>query len=317
MLIGESEPTSSAFCPSTIRAVAIPLANPILKSTRTSKYAARQPWTAPAALRLWHLASLDAPTVAVVWALAFGWATRAALEPWMVLMLFCGTFAVYAGDRLLDARRAIRYGDLCRLRERHYFHWRHRHAFVVAALFAAATAGLLILRLMPAISRERNSLIGAAALAYFSGVHSSAKLPYWLRRAGSKELLVALIFTAGCAAPCFWRSHLSGWPLLTCFLFFAAIAWLNCSAIEIWESRCATSRIVIRSVVLALLGLALAVACFNARLAGLLLAGSAGTALLGMLDRTKNRVTSLSLRILADAVLLTPALLLLGGAFHR
>ncbi|MEI4861391.1 hypothetical protein Q8G41_27770, partial [Klebsiella pneumoniae] len=51
----------------------------------------------PRILTLWHLASLDAPTVAVVWALSFAWAAGVHLTPWTPLLLASGTWSVYVG----------------------------------------------------------------------------------------------------------------------------------------------------------------------------------------------------------------------------
>src|SRR3954453_13929114 len=49
--------------------------------------ARRAAWEAPAALKFWHLASLDAPTVAVSWACAFAWAADRALPLWAAALL--------------------------------------------------------------------------------------------------------------------------------------------------------------------------------------------------------------------------------------
>jgi len=57
-------------------------------------------WVAPVPLRLWHLASLDAPTVAVVWTLGFAWAASVRLPPWIPVLLALATWAVYVADRL-------------------------------------------------------------------------------------------------------------------------------------------------------------------------------------------------------------------------
>ena len=93
---------------------------------------------------------------------------------------------------------------------------------------------------MPVDLRERNSVLAVAALAYFTGVHSAGKLPSllpaWSRRLASKEFLVGILFTAGCAAPVLSRLHSAGgaadyWPVLVAMAFFAALAWLNCRSI--------------------------------------------------------------------------------------
>ncbi len=77
-------------------------------------------------LRLWHLASLDAPTVAVVWSFAFAWSAGIKLPDWVSALLVLAVWPVYVIDRLLDARAGLRSQNLDRLRERHLFHWRHR-----------------------------------------------------------------------------------------------------------------------------------------------------------------------------------------------
>ena len=265
-------------------------------------------------LRYWHLASLDAPTVAVTWALAFAWAARVHLEPWVLLLLACGTWTVYVLDRLLDAYRGAS-EPIC-LRERHFFHWRHRRLFIPLALCTAGATCTLIVRLMPAVARERNSFLAAAALVYFSGVHSAAKPPKWLRDLVTKELLVGVIFIAGCAAPTLTRTNALEWPMVASFVFFAALAWLNCSAIEHWESGIIRTGLSFSAAFLSLLGLASSIACTIAhpRAAALLCTGSVSTILLALLDRFGPRTTLLAQRALADLVLLTPIALFVFGS---
>jgi hypothetical protein len=190
-------------------------------------------------LRLWHLASLDAPTVAVVWAEGFAWAARAALPLWVAALLALTAWAVYIGDRLLDARNGIGAGAVRKLRERHWFHWRHRRTLTPLAIAAACAAAWMVLALMPAVARERDTVLAAAALVYFTGVHAASDRgtrPPRLRTAVlSKEMLVGAIFTAGCALPALNRAA-APWTLAAPVAFFAALAWLNCWAIERWEA---------------------------------------------------------------------------------
>lgn len=272
-------------------------------------------------MRLWHLASLDAPTVAVAWALAFAWAAGVRLPAWVPALLALGTWTVYVGDRLLDAHAGLRAGALHRLRERHFFHWRHRGILIPLAVATGAGAAAIILVLMPAGIRERNSVLAAAALAYFSGVHSRRRAPAWLAPLLSKEFLVGVLFTAGCALPTFTRMRLATrgaafWIMLAPVVFFAALAWLNCHAIERWESArdpSRAARIFTTSVLLGFMGLLLAVAFapWQPRAAALIAAGAASALLLAMLDRARLSLTPLALRAAADLVLLTPLLLVL------
>ncbi len=279
-------------------------------------------------LQLWHLASLDAPTVAVVWALAFAWAVGVRLETWVPLLLACGTWTVYVGDRLLDAYRAICSQDLSALRERHYFHWRHRRSLIPGACITSAIAIALIVVRMPAGILRHDSVLAAAALVYFSGVHSTARLPVWLRNLVSrrlvprklvtKELLVGFLFTAGSIAPAIARVHFVDWPVRVCFAIFVLLAWANCSAIESWESPRISSDVLPRTTGLALacIGASAALAFVNWRLSALACSAGISALLLALLDRKRAAISPPTLRALADLALLTPLLAVLFGAHH-
>jgi hypothetical protein len=277
---------------------------------------------APGPLRLWHLASFDAPTIAVDWSLSFAWAAGVRLPVWIPVLLALAAWAVYVADRLLDARAALRASNLLGLRERHLFHHRHRRLLVPLAFAAACAAGCIVFIFMPVPARERNSVLGAAALAYFTGVHSSRRLSLRLLSRNApvfrKELLVGLLFTNACALPVLSRAAAQGdvslWPLSVVAFFYALLAWLNCHAIDRWESAAAPSgsRILAPACILALAGLLLAcnLSSTQPRSAALVAAGAASALLLALLDRLQKCLTPLALRVAADLVLLTPLVLL-------
>ena len=298
------------------------LANSLPRERATiRKDTAKKPWDAPAPLRLWHLASFDAPTVAVVWALGFAWAADVRLPVWIPVLLALAAWAAYIADRLLDVHFSLRTGETHRLRLRHHFHWRHRRILIPLAVAAVIAAAWIVIALMPAATRERNSVLAAAALAYFTRVHSRSRpvfQPSTLSPCAFplKELLVGLLFTAACVLPAWSRSHASSapWPLFATGAFFALLAWLNCHAIELWESASVSSgrlRVFHLGSLLALLGFLLAAILFPIQLrpAALVAAGAASALLLALLDGRRNRLTPLALRAAADLVLLTPVLL--------
>jgi hypothetical protein len=269
-------------------------------------------------LSLWHLTSLDAPTVAVVWTLAFAWAARVRLPAWLPIVLALSAWSFYIGDRLLDSRHAR-----TPLRERHHFHWRHRRIFIPLAVTSGVVGLVLVLHFMPIAARERNSVLAAAAIAYFTSVHSPWR-PSPRKFRIPKELLVGILFTLACVLPAWTRitgPHVVTLRLaaLPAILSFVALAWLNCHAIEAWESgfeiNCATIRR--RGFTLAwIVGLAAASMLFlhHPRYAALLLAASLSATLLSVLDLQRQRLTPVVLRAAADLVLLTPlALLVLAG----
>jgi hypothetical protein len=259
-----------------------------------------------------------------VWSLAFAWAGGVRLPLWVPLLLALVTWSVYVADRLLDARAALREPAQHSLRERHRFHWRYRRGLLPAAIAAACAAAGIILAFMPPMARARDSVLAAAALAYFSGVHSGhgARKPalQWLRAFPGKEFLVGVLFTVGCVLPAWHWPHALAAPDSTIWAFwipavlFAALAWLNCSCIARWEEpACRDDRSTrsLRSIALALAAVGLplsllAAASAHPRPAALLAAGAASALLLALLDRTRARMTPLALRVAADFVLLTP-----------
>jgi hypothetical protein len=185
----------------------------------------------------------------------------------------------------------------------------------VAALGAATAAAVTIFSLMPVGVRNRDSILATAALAYFTGVHCGGKWSAWAQAAFSKECLVGTLFTAGCALPAISRMSFESarreWSLLMAVAMYAALAWLNCCAIEEWESENA-SRVRFFAVAVATCSLLLAacIAQSEPRAALLLSLGAVSAWLLFLLDRLRDRLTPLALRAAADLVLLTPVMLL-------
>jgi hypothetical protein len=267
-----------------------------------------RPLQVPGPVRLWHLTSLDAVTVAVTWTLAFAWGAHLQLPWWPAAIVGLSAWAFYIADRLFDARRAR-----TPLRARHHFHWRHRRVFIPLGAVCGVAALALVAWKMPIRTELDDSVIAAAAVAYFAGVHGldeTGRTGVRRRRVVRKELLVAVVFTAACAAPMLARtgSKLLEAPLLAAF---AAVAWLNCHAIESWESGEARS---VRAAALWLMGALLAAAAGAAllqqgRIGLLLLTAALSSALLWWLDGARARLSSIATRALADLVLLTPLVL--------
>ncbi len=290
-----------------------------------------------AALELWHLASLDAPTVAVVWALSFACAAGVRLPFWVPVLLALSSWAVYVGDRLLDAHVALLSGETGNLRERHYFHWRNRKILAPLASVSACIAAGIVFAWMPLLARERNAVLAAAALAYFARVHFRALAPMTSQapsanhgdfrldtpalypcsgvrlpaRIPVKELLVGILFTAACVLPAWTRTAAASRSLLIPALLFALLAWLNCHLIESWESGRTPSRLTPTLLYLAGLLLAATRATSQPRSAALLAAGAVSAFLLALLDQLRPRLSPVTLRTASDLVLLTPLALLI------
>lgn len=283
-------------------------------------------WDAPALLGLWHVASLDAPTVALVWSCAFAWSAHVRVPAWAPMVLALIAWAVYIGDRLLDARAGMQSPPMHRMRERHHFHWRYRRILIPVALAAAGVAAVVIMMRLPAGARMPDTALAAATLAYFSGVHSRGRIrpmAWLLSTFSSRAFLIGVLFTAGCLLPAASQAApAASVPVVRVLafpaMFFAAIAWLNCHAIGIWESARsdrAPNGIAGKAGLVAASGFALAMVmgATAPRLGWLMCTGAASAVFLVLLERLRRRLTPLALRAAADLVLLTPAFLLLFG----
>jgi hypothetical protein len=259
----------------------------------------------------WHLLSLDAPTIAALWSWFFARAMHLHLPFLQPLFLALGTWLLYVADRILDGLRQ-RHGEL---RERHYFHARHRTAFLWAAsLLVVLFAWFVLTRMRPEALRD-NSWIGVFALLYLLAVHrrtTRANAP-WL----PKELAVAILFAAATAVPAWSRLGVNDGSgkeqLAPAVVFFALLCWINCVSIEKWEqgnphSTTRWASLHLRAIVtmIALLSLAGALLAPFPSLKAVYLAALLSSGLLLALDLRRTHFSPLHLRIAADAALLTP-----------
>ncbi len=277
--------------------------------------------------RWWHLLSLDAPTVAVLWSWSVAAALGVRLPASALLLLALGTWLVYVADRILDG---LHVGSPAALRERHFFYARYRTAFLIASVpVGLLLLWLIISRMIPA-ARHDDIVVFSLALIYFCVVHiCGPEAERWL----PKELAVGMIFAAATAVPAWSRLSAVRTPQLiperlflgVTVLFFSALCWLNCVAIEKWESARDSSRpnshrstlwaqrhirqlcleIVLAAVLAAGISRLLHAA---ASLTAIFLACALTAAGLGALDYWQDRVptSSFYLRIAADAAMLTP-----------
>jgi hypothetical protein len=251
----------------------------------------------------WHLLSLDAPTVAALWSCFFVYAMHLHLSLIQALLLPLGTWLLYVADRILDGLRA-RHREL--LRERHYFHARHRTAFVSAASFLAVLLGWFVLTRMRPEALRDDSWIGAFALIYLLAVRLGAqRLP--------KELAVAILFAAATAVPAWSRLSAGKGQLMPAIVFFALLCWINCAGIEKWEggkphasTRWASLHLRPIVTMIALFSLAAALLAPSRGLMAVYLAALLSSGLLFALDTRSSRLSPLHMRIAADAALLTP-----------
>ncbi len=268
----------------------------------------------------WHLLSLDAPTVAVLWAWSFERAVGGRTSVSALAVLGLGTWLIYVADRLLDARPA-RGSTAPELRERHFFHARHRRTLLAVAFPAAAVLLWLISR-MPSIDRRDDAILFAVAMLYFGSVHLAVSRT---RRGFAREITVGVVFALATAIPAWSQAFDLRLRMALLVLLFAALCCLNTIAIEVWEQPNSARRFSVSLAAGAVTSCSAALAFWTGAHdpadGALILCAALSAMVLFSLDAMHRRRSTqdaapdeaarwlLLVRVAADAALLTPLLL--------
>jgi hypothetical protein len=269
-------------------------------------------------IALWHLLSLDAPTVAVLWTWFIARACQIRLPIATPIAMALAVWILYAADRILDARPLDTQiiGRAHQLEARHLFHHRHARAFLAGIALAAIALAALLPSLDPAAIRLY-LIEGALLAAWFLILHTTRnahRLP--------KEFAVGLFFSVAAFIPTFARAPSLHLTLLPSAILFAALCSLNCLFICAWEHQRphpanaqphATTSLALRH--LPALSIALAVAAaalvfFPTTPKPIPAACAIAALLLLVLHRNRRRLAPTNLRAAADLALFTPLLLL-------
>jgi hypothetical protein len=269
-------------------------------------------------LALWHLLSLDAPTVAALWTWFIATANHVRIPLVGPLAMFLAVWILYAADRLLDAGLLVaRPLDSGTLEARHHFHHRHRSGFLSGMLVASIALAILLPRLLPEAIRLY-LILGALVFAYFILIHatqSAHRLP--------KELAVGICFAAATFIPTVaYRPDLR-LPLIPSALLFAALCSLNCLFIYAWEHdpnastghpAHATTSLALRhlpALTITALAIGLALALLNHQAPWPIAAAcTTSIALLLLLHYRHRNIPAITLRAAVDLALLAPILFL-------
>ncbi|HEY0786979.1 MAG TPA: hypothetical protein VGD62_14010 [Acidobacteriaceae bacterium] len=269
----------------------------------------------------WHLCSVDAPSVALVWALALGRMAGRRLPFADLALLAFSTWTIYVLDRVLDGLRP----GAVPLEQRHYFAARHRRILLPLCGLASAAAAALCWQ-VPRPLLQLYLLLGAAVLVYAAQVHSRL-LPAGVGsrplHGFAKEGAVAVLFTAAVLAPAWVAAAPLHRPaLLGAALLLGLLCWLNCALISHAEghgSPTARAPRMLLWVASAAAGLVAAAASLLTRdrpaqpvLLSLLLSSLSLAMLLRMLPAEPRPALARRVRVLADLALLTPLLFLLS-----
>jgi hypothetical protein len=270
-------------------------------------------------LALWHLLSLDAPTVAVLWTWFIARANHIHLPIAATLAMGIAVWMLYAADRLLDAQSA----QQDTLEARHLFHHRHRTAFLTGILVASAALAFLLPRL-DTQSIHLYLILGGLVFGYFILIHvtHSAAAHQKVAHRLPKEIAVGIFFAAAIFIPTVARQPHLRLALLPPALLFATLCSLNCLFIYAWEhTRAYTEHTAHTTTRLALRHLPFIAICITLASIALALTDSSipwpipiattiAAMLLLTLHQRNHHIQPTILRAAADMVLLTPILFL-------
>jgi len=256
------------------------------------------------------LLSLDAPVVALVWQMLLARATPTPL-PWQApVLLFASVWLVYVLDRCLDARKLTLHRAAT---PRHRFYVRHRRWFGWLA------GGVFVVCVAVSVTLEPRLLLIGISVALLTGLYLAFVHFSDAKQFIPKELQIALVFSLGV------HVALSAWhlPYLLSGLLFALLCFLNCAFIAFWERTADTQqaqRSLARShpTLRPLLHVLALVLIGTSSISGLILPDmlaigaclAVSGALLLLLEQRHHVLPTSLLRVLADAVLLTPCLFL-------
>ncbi len=272
-------------------------------------------------LQLWHLLSLDAPTIAAVWIWFIAAANHIRLPLTSIVAMFFAVWMLYAADRLLDTRLLdSQTRQEQHLEARHYFHHRHRTPFLAGILLTSAALTPLLLQL----STEAIHLyliLGGLLFGYFILIHATRSAHRF-----PKEIAVGIFFAAATFIPTVARQPELRVALLPPAVLFATLCSLNCLFIYDWEHdphhtpihadhpTHATTRFALRHLPFLATAITLTGAVFtffdHRAPWPIPLATALSAALLLLLHARRRNISALTLRAAADLVLLTPVLLI-------
>ncbi len=261
----------------------------------------------------WNILSLDAPTVAVVWASLLARASHMRLATADELILGLSVWCIYVSDRLFDgwgpANPKV-------LHERHRFCAKYRMALTWLVVLTAATVFWVTVDSLTHIEVSAGIKLAAIVGVYMASIHAGHGS---MARFVPKEITVGVLFAAGTTLPVWSRLSEFSWDVYVPFGLFAILCSLNCLVIECWENEprrpewlqryspvivWAERRINLLAAALAASAVALTLLLSRHGPVGSgLPAISLAALLILLLNRHRKRLSGRALRVLADATL--------------
>jgi hypothetical protein len=267
---------------------------------------------------LWpNLLSLDAPLIAVLWLHLFAAAEHIEFALPVSLVLALTVWMIYVADRLLDGLRA---GPLSHPSARHQFHRAHPGLLFFLLIAALPLTAWISLKL-DLRTLQCGILLMLCVCGYFFVVHwidPNSRFP--------KEPVVAVVFGIGTFFPVWIHTRNPTSAMVVALVLCILICWLNLELIEYaeWagnggsysEIPHGVTGVAGRNMFPLCAGLAIGVGLLSLTMPShveqpVMLAVALSAGGLGLLAHYRGRMSLNLLRVLADAALLSPAVILL------
>lgn len=143
----------------------------------------------------WNVLSIDAPTVAVVWATVLAHASGRQLSAAEATIMVLAVWVIYASDRLLDGWTAK---NRAALQERHHFCERHRFVLAGLVLLVSAAIVWLVTYHLQDAGVTAGVKLGVILVLYMASIHVGRRGVAWVL---PKEIVVGLLFASGVTLP--------------------------------------------------------------------------------------------------------------------
>lgn len=271
---------------------------------------------------LWlNITGLDAPIVAVCWQYFFASNYNIKIPFSNYLVLFLVVWVIYSVDRLLDSR-VIR-NDV-NATSRHRFYYQNFKALLFITVIISGLTIVLCLTSIPLAVLKFGITISCLVGVYF--IHrkwgSGALLGFIPR-----EVFVGMVFAIGSTLLGHtWTGEVPEAFLSISVIGFGVLCSMNCLAISVWEKeedsfndRSALAQLAPKfpsffpfiSVMVFLIMSSVACYLYFSKDFFILLAASSGCGIISIMSFIESKISSRSLRILADVAVIVPALVFL------
>jgi hypothetical protein len=245
---------------------------------------------------LWpNVLAFDAPVVGVVWQRFLGSVFNVTIPLSASVVLALVIWAVYLSDRWLDANTHMPQVES----DRHRFAGRFRKPLGILCGLVWLAAGACAGFWLPEHYFIAGLWVAIVVAGYFVIVHL-ARLSRFIT-GGGKEATVGVLFAAGVSVPLVADAAELRWTWLFAVGAFAAICWLNCEWISLWENETEQPRLQ-KGWMVAVVGFVFALKSPLPVLATI----SAAIIALMVIHSVRDRLGSRLARVLADVALLTP-----------